>query len=265
MLSSVHVIAESFGQALRISEIHLFNNPGDRTYVGKVREGGQQGTLEIPLPAGAVGLALQDGSAEGRFVDIAGGWLDTEPVPPGQESALAFFSYHLMVTGDKVPVERRFAYPVSEFNILVAQPGLSLASAQLQLLGIEQFQEQQYERWGATMLPANQAVTFELLPQPDAAGATGMPGGVQTGAAPATVAVGQGNQTLFLWLGLALSAVAVTALVIYSVASQRPRATTPAVNLAADARGRSCCAIWPMPPTALRRAPSTSLPTKATG
>jgi hypothetical protein len=237
-LSSVHVIAESFGQALRISEIHLFRNAGDRTYVGQVGEGGQRGTLEIPLPAGAVGLALQDGSAEGRFIEVASGWLDTEPVPPGSEGALAFFSYHLMVGGDSVPVERRFAYPVSELNILAAQPGLSLSSTQLQSLGIEQFQGQNYERWGATMLPANQPVTFDLLPQGDAAGVTGMPGGPQTGAAPATAAAGPGNQNLFLWLGLALAVVAVTALGVYSAARPRPQAAVARVDLASDPRGR---------------------------
>lgn len=237
-LSSVHIIAESFGQALRISEIHLFDNPGDRTYVGRVREDGQRGTLEIPLPEGAVGLALEDGSANERFVEVPDGWLDTEPVLPGREGSLAFFSYHLMVGGDRVPVERRFAYPVSELNILAAQPGLSLTSAQLQALGIEQFQGQTYERWGATMLPANEPVILNLLPQGDAAGMTGMPGGAPAGAEPSAPAAGPGNQTLFLWLGLALAAVAVTALVVYSAARPRPQSTEAGVDLTAHPRAR---------------------------
>ena len=88
------------------------------------------------------------------------------------------------------------------------------------------------------MLPANQPLVFELLPQGDAAGVTGMPGSAPAGAAPATVATGPGNQTLFLWLGLALAVVAVTALGVYSAARPRPQAAVARVDLASDPRGR---------------------------
>ena len=40
-------------------------------------------------------------------MEVDGGLVDTEPVPPGSESSLVFFSYHLMVTGETVPLERR--------------------------------------------------------------------------------------------------------------------------------------------------------------
>ena len=78
-------------------------------------------------------------------METAGGVLDTEPVPPGQETAMAFFSYHLMVMGDAVSLERRFAYPVDSLNVLAAQPGLAVASDQLLSMGAESFQGQQYE------------------------------------------------------------------------------------------------------------------------
>ena len=134
-LDSVHMIAESFGQVLRITEIHLFGNSGDRTYVGADSSGVQSATLFIPLPADAVGLAFGQDTPPGRFVEVEGGLMDTQPVPPGQEASLAFFSYHLPVSGDTVPLERRFAYPVTTLNVLVAQPGLTLQSSQLAPMG----------------------------------------------------------------------------------------------------------------------------------
>jgi hypothetical protein len=222
-LNSVHMIAESFGQVLRISEIHLFGNSGDRTYVGQ--GGGQNGTtVTIPLPEGAVGLAFQDGASEERYVQVEGALLDTEPVPPGPEASLAFFSYHLMVTGKTVPLERRFAYPVTNLNILVAQPGLTLDSDQLQAMGEESFQGQQFEFYVAQNLAPDEPLVLEFVPMTEAAGdldQSGMPAG--TGAS-ATGGNTRSNQGLLRWIGLGLAVLAVAGVVVYATTTHRPAA-----------------------------------------
>ena len=48
-----------FGEMLRVSEIHLYGNVGDQTYIGLPGEDGPPGTVNIPLPENAVGIAFE--------------------------------------------------------------------------------------------------------------------------------------------------------------------------------------------------------------
>jgi len=238
IVDSVHIIAESFGEALRVSEIHLFGNTGDRTYVGSSKDGEGATTLSIPLPEGAVGLAFGEGTPEGRFVETAGLVLDTEPVPPGQGTAMAFFSYHLMVMGDTVPLERRFFYPVNNLNVLAAQPGLSLASDQLLSMGAESFQGQQYEYFVGQGLGPDAPLFVELTPVAGMGGDQGMVG-MPAGNDPAASASVRGNQELLRWLGMGLAALAVIGAIVYAAVTRSSTGTQDSeTDLAADPETR---------------------------
>jgi hypothetical protein len=217
-VDSVHVIAESFEQVLRISEIHLFGNTGDRTYVGS---GGQ--TVFVPLPEGAVGISMQEGMSENVFVEVEGGLQSMEPVWPGSETSLAFFSYHIMVTGDEVPVERTFAYPVGSLSVLVAQPGLSMTSEQLVDQGLELFQDRQYQFHTALDVAEDTPILLEFVPQAGAATGSGMTGDTTSGGTAAgteAAASNRGNQSLLWSLGLVLTLAAVVGSVTYAVTAK---------------------------------------------
>jgi hypothetical protein len=219
-LDSVHLIAESFGEVLRITEIHLYGNSGDRTYVGRPSDvaHGLLTTLQIPLPENGVGLALEQSETEQRFIEVEGGVVDTSPVRPGSETSLVFFSYHLMVTGDVVPLERRFSYPVTGMNAMAAQPELSLRSEQLQAMGAETFQGRQYSFYVGDGLAAGAPLDIEFLP---AAGESvpSMPASGETPEQAATVEATRGNQGLLRWFGFGLVALAVLGALIYPLAT----------------------------------------------
>ncbi len=237
-LDSVHMIAESFGEVLRISEIHLLGNAGDRVYVGSVDGAGQGESVFIPLPEQAVGVAFGEGAEADRFVEVEGGIASTDPVPPGPESSLVFFSYHLVVTGETVPLERRFSYPVTNLNILVAQPGLTLQSEQLQSMGIELFQGRQYELHVTQNIAADAPLVMELVPVETVAGAetSGMP--PSSGQAIAGAAT-RGNQHLLLPLGIGLAALTVLGAVLYPQMTRRAaRAPVSGPNLSKDPEAR---------------------------
>jgi hypothetical protein len=239
-VDSVHVIVESFGEVLRVSEIQLFGNTGDRAFVGSESNEGPATTVFIPLPAEAVGLAFGDEGEEARFVQVSGGLRDTEPVPPGTETSLAFFSYHLVVTGATVPLERSFAYPVADLNILVAQPGLALNSDQLELSGSEFFQGRQYDLYVAGNLGPETPLVLEFVPVAEAAdgssGVAGMPSSSGQGVTGGNV---RGNQQLFLWIGVGLGALAVLGAVFYPLATRRAApAPVSGPDLVADSRAR---------------------------
>lgn len=242
-LDSVHVIVKSFENVLRVSEIHFFGNSGDRAYVGR---NGQ--TVFIPLPAEAVGVAFEGEASAERFVEVTGGVMDTEPVPPGVETSLAFFSYHLLPAGNTVSLVRSFAYPVTELNILVAQPGLTLQSDQLQAAGTRSFEDQQYQLYTAQGLSPNTplAISLSLLPgMEDVTQGSGSPVTQASGLPKEAFAPspGGGNQRLLQWLGYVLSGLAVIAAVGYPLAVRR-KAPVPAASpkLAEDPRARQLLA-----------------------
>jgi hypothetical protein len=237
-LDSAHFIMESFGQVLRISEIHLYGNTGDRTYVGHSDETGQRTTLFIPLPENAVGLAFDQETSPDRFIEVDGGIQDTEPVPPGQETALAYFSYHLVVNSEQVPLERRFAYPVTTLNILVAQPGLTLTSDQLQNMGLQSFQGQNYDFFALGGLMPDTPLTMQLSPVAVAAEGTAMPGtAAETDLATTGTAAGS-SQGLLRWFGFALAGLAVVGVVVYGLSTRPAGAIAAAPNLSANAQSR---------------------------
>ena len=233
-LNSVHLIAESFGEVLRVSEIHLLGNSADRTYVAA---SGQGDGVFVPLPDQAVGLAFQQDAQTDRFVEVDGGIVDTAPVPPGSESSLVFFSYHLMVRGDTVPLERTFAYPVDSLSVLVAQPGLTLRGGQLQAMGPELFQGRQYDFYVANDLAPGTPLDLELLPVAVAAdpGSARAAGGVEAATAPAG---SQGSQEQLRWLGFALTGLVVIGAVVYPLVRRSASAPSKNFDPTADPEAR---------------------------
>jgi hypothetical protein len=220
-LNSVHVIAESFGQVVRISEIHMFSNDGDRTFAGSGEGPSPETTVFIPLPSGAVGLAFSEEDPAGRYVEAEGGVWDTEPVTPGQDTSFVFLSYHLMVTGEPIKLERTFAYPVTDFNILVTQPGLSLQSEQLVDQGQQSFQDRNYFFYVAQDLPAGEALLLNFAV--DAADNSAMPGTESATVPAATAAAGEGQQGLLRILGFLLAGLAIAAALAYPLVTRRER------------------------------------------
>jgi hypothetical protein len=188
-----------------------------------------------------VGLAFTEGAAPERYLEVDGGLLDTEPVVPGAESSLIFFSYHLMVTGSTIPLERVFAYPVTSLNILIAQPGLSLASEQLISMGTELFQDRQYELFMIQGLDADRKVAMELMPSDMVAGST-------SGEMPLTVAgsgatsVTRGSQGVILWLGVGLTVLAVLSAAIFPQVTRGRRKPRRQLRLASKPATRSLIA-----------------------
>ena len=238
-LDSVHVIAESFGEVLRISEIHLFGNGGDKAFIGNASDSEQGMTVFIPLPENAVGISFGEGVAEDQYIQVEGGLMGTEPVPPGTETALAFFSYHLMVTGDSVPLEQRFAYPVTNMNMLVAQPGLTLNSDQLQSRGLELFQGRQYELYSTLNLGPDTPLALEFIPVAGVSGDAGTTEAPAPGVERVTAVTPRGSQPLILWIGVGLSILAVAGVVVYTVATRPPAAAaTGATDLASNPKAR---------------------------
>ncbi len=246
-LNSVHFIAESFGEVLRISEIHLFGNSGDRTYVGQTGEGDSLTTVRIPLPENAMGIAFEQEDSSERFIEVEDGIIDTQPVLPGQETSMVFFSYHLLVMGDTVPLERIFAYPLAHLNLLAAQPGLQLNSEQLEMQGPQSFQGRPYDLYATDDLPADAPLAMVFVPvdvpSDSSAASPGAEAAPPTGSQSTAGTATTGNQELLRWLGFGLVALAIVGVIVYGATRKKmPAASRADANLAADPEARQVLA-----------------------
>ena len=229
-VNSGHIIVESFGTVLRISEAYLFGNGGDRTYTGRPGADGRVTTVVIPLPPDAVGLAFDDEALAGRFVQDEGKLLGSEAVPPGQETLTVFFSYHLPVTGSSVHIERSYDYTIAGLTILLTQPGLALRSSQLLDGGVQSFMDQEFAVYTAVDQAAGAPLAVDLIvAATEAAGSTA----AETGAPIAD------NQGLLRGLGFGLAVLAVLAAVLYPLLTARRRPPAAAtLALAANPQAR---------------------------
>jgi len=230
-LSAVHLIAESFGQVLRITEVLLVSNSAGQTYIGRAAADGDPATVLVSLPAEAVGLAFDDEASAGSYREAPGGLAYTAPVPPGAETAALLFSYHLPVRGEVVALQRSFPYPVGDLSLLAAQPGLAVRSQALAAMGSQSFQGREYALYTAQGLAAGAPLALEFVPtaeEPAAAGlGPALPAEVGTESAlPADAASGPtptGHQDLLRWLGLALAGLALAGAVAYPLATRPQR------------------------------------------
>lgn len=219
-LDLVHIFAESFGEVLRISETHLFGSTQDRTYIGVENADGLRETVFVPVPADAVGFALGEGFAEDRFTTVDGGLIDSEPVRPGNLMSEVRFSYHLMASTSSIVLERSFAYPVDSLTVLVAQPGLLLASEQLESMGTQLIQDRQYEIFTGQSMDPSVPVVFEFT-QVASAGDDLDTGGTASGQV-SSGGTAPGSQSLLLWFGIGLALLAVAGVVVYAATARRP-------------------------------------------
>jgi mono/diheme cytochrome c family protein len=126
LVESWHIFFNLIGPGqVRVGELMVFSNTGDRAYVGV---GGA--TLEVSLPPGAANLQLQEGALVDRYQITSEGFAYTAPVLPGDQSLSVLFSFD-MPLASSLAFEQAMRYPVRSLNVLVPPEGLKLDSDQL--------------------------------------------------------------------------------------------------------------------------------------
>jgi hypothetical protein len=124
-------------------------------------------------------------------------------------------------------------------NMLVAQPGLTLNSDQLQSRGLELFQGRQYELYSTQNLGPEISLALEFIPVTEVSGDTGALGSPASSGAGMTGATPRGNQLLILWIGVGLAVLAVAGVVVYSMAAGPPAvAAAGRADLASNPKAR---------------------------
>ncbi len=181
-ITQMHAFISEAGNLIQVDEYCMVGNMGDRTYVGvEDAETGQRVTLNFSLPDGAQDLRFDDVDAQDRFLERAGGFGDTEPIPPGNATVEVRYSYQLPYR-EGMLVERVFEAPVASVVMLVSAEGLALEGAGVVSGGAMDTQMGTALSYTAGPLAAGEPLAFAVVAQsqtampPDSA-ASGSPSG----------------------------------------------------------------------------------------
>jgi hypothetical protein len=196
-----------------ILELYQFSNRSDRAYVGSVNKDGLRETVRVALPAGAQDLQLQGGTLGVDFLQTGGGLVATSPVVPGTDTFDMAFLYAVPYTGKTLSLNRPLYYDTGSVNGLLLDMGAKLTSDALTFAGERAVQNQTYLQYTGQNLKAGAPLPIQLddLDKVKSAGPTGS----NTSDTPAAAQPGDLNQTVLLWLILALGGVAVILGLVY--------------------------------------------------
>ncbi len=174
-----HILVAFSPGAVVIHEVMVFDNAGDRSYVGSepVGEGmGGKATLHFPLPPGARDLKPGEGLMACCVVDTDDGFVYTMPVLPGSQPVV--FSYRVPYQGSAFELDRSLVYPVTELNVLMPENDIAMTSDDLSGGDLVTAGDgTNYRRLIGSNLPAGAeiAVRFEGIPVAQNAAAAPQP------------------------------------------------------------------------------------------
>jgi hypothetical protein len=173
LIGQVHLLASVVGEELQISEYHLVSNTGDRTYVGSEDPAtGERTTLVFSLPDGATDLRFDGQETGERYIDLTGGFADTQPVRPGSSSVQVLFNYGLAYQ-DGMVVGRTFGAPVASIALLIRESSVSAIGEDVVSDGVLDTEAGPVRSYTAGPLAEGEPLAFRLVADQAAPNAPG--------------------------------------------------------------------------------------------
>jgi len=151
---------------LRVVEIYIISNPGDRTIVAAT-EG--ELTIEFKLPEGTSNLQFEDGVVGGRYMLTSEGFGDTAAIRPGAGQHQITFGYEVPYDG-KVEISQSVNLPTNAVVILIPKDGLKIRGEQLEYSGARDVQGITYEMYTGDRIEAGTDLTITVSGHPGGAG-----------------------------------------------------------------------------------------------
>jgi cytochrome c551/c552/5-hydroxyisourate hydrolase-like protein (transthyretin family) len=116
-----HTIFEISENGLNVGDIIIFDNPGDRIFIGSADLGdGRKESLKFDLPAEALNVSFMQGLDPESVVTTDTGFSDTESVMPGEKRVIFAYSMPKSAT-DAITIEKKIIYPTDSFLLLIPE------------------------------------------------------------------------------------------------------------------------------------------------
>ncbi len=210
-IDSLHVFFDFEAGGLVVGEVYTLSNRGDRTIAGAVdRQDGVKGTLEFFLPEGASNVHFPN-APEGRFAQVSGGFVDTQPLTPGERMGHVIASYALPYE-EGLLFEHPVPYGIKTVSLLMPHGlGIELSAEGMQEEGVQTLGDgQAFEIFTLPALEpgANISVNLsgEAPPAPAVTTTAGLPqAGNERGLVIGAVALGVAMIGAGLWWWRAVS------------------------------------------------------------
>jgi len=162
-ITRLRIVLERVADQLWVGEHYLIGNDARQTWIGSPADVGERRiTLAFSLPDDAQALWFDGPGLGERFVAWDGGFADTQPVVPGDESAEVLFGYRLPYR-DGMDVTRAFDASVDSILLLSPQAGgLSVAGETITPVGGRGTTMGAAESYVAAPLAEHQRLTFSV-------------------------------------------------------------------------------------------------------
>jgi hypothetical protein len=160
-IETAHTIVYSGKDGLDIKTYAQVINDSNLTYIGaKQIAPDKRETLVFPVPEGVKDLQYGLSFMECCVVPGEGIVSDTMPVLPGSKELV--YAYTIPYKGDTYTLTQSFDYPTGEFDLLVRDANIKVASDKLAQVEPMTIEGQQFNRFYALSLVAGDALKIEL-------------------------------------------------------------------------------------------------------
>jgi hypothetical protein len=154
----LHVLFDaSQGEVLRVLELWVISNLGDRTIASDEGEG----ILEIPLPEGASRPRFEEGALGGRYVPTEDGFMDRTPLRPGEGVAQLVFDFDMPYSG-RLEFSQPMNYPVDAAVILVEEGGPRIRGEDVEDRGLMTVSDLQMHNYALGPLEVGESLEITL-------------------------------------------------------------------------------------------------------
>ncbi len=185
-------------EELRVIQFMPLSNDNNQTYVG---DNGQ--TFAFSLPAEAHNVSFRN-AAEERFTETAAGYVDTQPIYPGEETSAIVVEYTIPYQEDNLTLEQIIPADINVLNVLLQDLGATLSSEQLQFEENLQFEGNDFARYSRIGIKKGEILRLELSDLNN----IGLEMGSANSNLPSnTASAAVANQDWLRWLMLALGGV----------------------------------------------------------
>lgn len=210
-IDRAHVIVRPAAAGVEVSEMIAVSNSGQGAYVGKLGGAGPATTLRFYLPAGAGEPTFDAGALGERFIAMADGFADTQPVRPGVGVDQIIFSYLLPGQKGSWTMPYRLAYSTKALNVLVAE-GWVVSGPDVAYVGKMGSSASAFLNYAVTNVTADKPINLTFAPGAAPAGGVDM-----TTAATNTQPTpsGPSSQQTLLWITLGALILALAVAVTY--------------------------------------------------
>jgi hypothetical protein len=155
------LIVQSEGEILSVADLSLFNNSGDKIFVGgNELEDGRKESLRFSTPNEARSVNFIHGINPDDIVQTPYGFADTTSIMPGEKRVV--YAYELPAESGTTNFEKTIEYPTDSFLLLVSDPQRTVEVEGLTGGETKEIRGQNYQQWTATELKPGHKIIVKL-------------------------------------------------------------------------------------------------------